>query len=76
MSENVMVEMGNQIDTFVSSCPNNFKGIWREYLKVRVTLDIAKPLKRRMKVRKTRNEWSWINFKYENVPKFCFICGF
>ncbi|WOH09154.1 hypothetical protein DCAR_0728609 [Daucus carota subsp. sativus] len=28
-----------------------------------------------MKVRKTGNEWSWITFKYENVPTFCFICG-
>lgn len=38
-------------------------------------MDISKPLRRRMKVRKTGNEWSWITFKYENVPTFCFICG-
>ena len=28
-----------------------------------------------MKVRKARDEWYWINFKDENVPTFCFICG-
>lgn len=75
MSEKVLKEVGNQIGVFVSSCPSNFKGVWREYMRIRVTIDLSKPLKRRMKLRKSGNEWSWINFKYENVPLFCFICG-
>lgn len=75
MSEKVIIEVGYQLAEYVSSCPNNFKGIWKEYMRVRVTMDITKPLKRRMKVRKSGNEWSWITFKYENVPTFCFICG-
>lgn len=69
------MEVGNQIGKYVSSCPNNFKGVWREYMRTRVTMDITKPLKRRMKVRRAGNEWSWITFKSENVPTFCFICG-
>lgn len=28
-----------------------------------------------MKVKMAGNEWYWINFKYENVPTFYFICG-
>lgn len=44
-------------------------------MRVRVTMDLSKPLKRRMKLRKTGNEWFWITFKYENAPVFCFICG-
>lgn len=44
-------------------------------MRVRVTMDINKPLKRRMKLRKSGNEWIWVTFKYENVPTFCFICG-
>lgn len=75
MSEKVNEEIGNQVGKFVSSCPSNFKGLWREYMRIRVTLDINKPLKRRMKIRKSGNEWIWITFKYENVPTFCFICG-
>ncbi|KAL8090914.1 hypothetical protein AgCh_040108 [Apium graveolens] len=75
MSEKVIMEVGNQIVTYVRSCPNNYKGVWREYMRIRVTLDIARPLKRRMKVRKSGNKWSWITLKYENVPTFCFICG-
>lgn len=28
-----------------------------------------------MKIRKSNGEWFWVNFKYEHVPTFCFICG-
>ncbi|KAK1359460.1 hypothetical protein POM88_043934 [Heracleum sosnowskyi] len=28
-----------------------------------------------MKLRKNDDQWSWVNFKYEGVPTFCFICG-
>lgn len=75
MSEKVITEVGNQMGRFVCSCPSNFKGVWREYMRIRVTLDLSKPLKRKMKLRKSGNEWFWITFKYENVPTFCFICG-
>lgn len=44
-------------------------------MRVRVTLDLDKPLKCRMKVRKSGDKWLWINFNYENVLTFCFICG-
>lgn len=75
MTEKVGQEVGNYIGEFISSCPNNFREVWREYLRVRVAVDLSKPLKRRMKVRKSGNDWFWIVFKYENVPTFCFICG-
>lgn len=44
-------------------------------MRVRVAIDVCKPLKRRMKIRKDGDEWFRINFKYDNVPTFCFICG-
>lgn len=44
-------------------------------MRIRVTIDLSKPLKRRMKVKKSGSVWVWITFKYENVPTFCFICG-
>ncbi|WOG87678.1 hypothetical protein DCAR_0206909 [Daucus carota subsp. sativus] len=75
MSERVMKEVGNQVGRYISSCPSNYKGVWREYMRIRVTIDITKPLRRRMKVRTSGSEWSWITFKYEHVPTFCFICG-
>lgn len=38
-------------------------------------LDIDKPLKRRMKIKREGGTWSWINFKYERLSTFCFVCG-
>lgn len=75
LSDKVLMEIENQIDIYVSSCLSNYKGVWREYIRIRVTMDVTKSLKRKMKVRKSGNEWSWINFKYEHLPTFCFICG-
>lgn len=75
MTERVVKEVGNYIGTFVESCSRNFTGMWKEYLRVRVSLDVTQPLKRRMKIRSPVADWFWINFRYENVPTFCFICG-
>ena len=44
-------------------------------MRIRVSIDLRVPLKRRMKLKMAGDEWFWINFKYENVPTFCFICG-
>lgn len=59
---------------YVASDPNNFGG-WRTYMRLRITMDIRKPLKRRMKIKKAGGEWVWLNFKYEQLPTFCFFCG-
>lgn len=74
MSDKIIKEVGNYIGVCVESCKNNLVGVWREYMRVRVTIDLFKPLKRRMKIRKSGDKWYWITFKYENVPT-CFICG-
>uniref|UniRef100_A0A803PL05 Reverse transcriptase domain-containing protein n=1 Tax=Cannabis sativa TaxID=3483 RepID=A0A803PL05_CANSA len=50
-------------------------GIWRDYLRIRVTVNIDLPLKRRIKLKKTNGDWLWCQFEYEFVPTFCFICG-
>lgn len=42
---------------------------------MRVTIDLSKPLKRRMKLGRSGDQWCWVNFMYEGVSTFCFICG-
>lgn len=42
---------------------------------VRVLLDIKKPLRVRMKMKKPGADWFWVNFRYERLPSFCFHCG-
>lgn len=47
MAQHVVTDVGNYVDIFVESDQNNFIGAWRDYLRVRVTIMIDKPLKRR-----------------------------
>ncbi|KAM6584443.1 hypothetical protein CsatB_011445 [Cannabis sativa] len=75
MTEKIVVTAANYIGSFVESDPKNYNGLWRDYLRVRVTVNIDVPLKRRMKLKKTGGEWFYANFKYEFAPTFCFICG-
>ncbi|KAL8158305.1 hypothetical protein AgCh_002851 [Apium graveolens] len=74
-SENVLKSVGNYIGKFVKSDPNNFKTSWKSFLRIRVTLQVCKPLKRRMKIKREGGNWGWINFKYERLSTYCFVCG-
>ncbi|KAF4355737.1 hypothetical protein G4B88_030337 [Cannabis sativa] len=49
--------------------------VWREFLRIRVTLSLDSPLKRCMKFKKRDGSSLYAIFRYENVPTFCFICG-
>lgn len=66
--------MGDNIGKYISPCPKNFTGVWSEYLRVRVLINVDKPLKRRMKIYRNKEEGFWVNFKYEMVSTSCFIC--
>ncbi|XP_060968426.1 uncharacterized protein LOC133035982 [Cannabis sativa] len=75
MMEKVVRSAGEYVGGYIKSDPKNFNGLWRDYLRVRATIDVNKPLKRRMKLCKENGEWIWANFKYEHLPTFCFVCG-
>jgi hypothetical protein len=47
---------------------------WGEFLRVRIVLDLSKPLPRGRTIR-VRDTPVWVPFKYEKIPKFCFKCG-
>ncbi|KAL0001421.1 hypothetical protein SO802_015202 [Lithocarpus litseifolius] len=45
------------------------------YMRVRVSIDITKPLSRGRKVEFENGEESWVGFKYERLPNLCYWCG-
>lgn len=47
---------------------------WRPYLRVKVWVDITKPLVRGSLMNPLGNQ-TWIAMKYERLPSFCFKCG-
>ncbi|XP_074347434.1 uncharacterized protein LOC141686290 [Apium graveolens] len=75
ISESILTSVGNFVGKYVKSNPANFDGTWRQYVRVRVRLDVQRPLKRRMKIKREGGSWNWINFKYERMGNFCFVCG-
>ncbi|KAF5463103.1 hypothetical protein F2P56_019045 [Juglans regia] len=48
---------------------------WGEYLRVRVTFNVTKPLLRGAKLSIGGGESVWIRFFYEHLPNFCHWCG-
>lgn len=47
---------------------------WGEFLRVRIKMDLAKPLARG-RVLKLKGKSHWVTFQYERILKFCFDCG-
>lgn len=47
MLERVGKQLGNFFGTFVSYDPCNSSSIWREYMCIRIKIDVRRPLKRK-----------------------------
>jgi hypothetical protein len=74
MSEAMGVKLGSSVGQ-VEEVETDEDGIgWGEYLRVRICLDISKPLVRE-RVLKLNGETTWVAFQYERLPRFCFQCG-
>ncbi|XP_057444409.1 uncharacterized protein LOC130736614 [Lotus japonicus] len=46
-----------------------------KYMRVRVILDLTKPLRRGTQIGKAMNRTGKVFFKYERLPDICFACG-
>ena len=52
MSEKVAKEIGKFIGVYIEADAKNFNGIWRNFMRIRVAIDVRKPLKKRMRIKK------------------------
>ncbi|KAL8145821.1 hypothetical protein AgCh_003824 [Apium graveolens] len=75
LTEKILKCIGNHVGKFIKMDPENLNGGWKPYVRVRVGLNIEKPLKRRMKLKTEDVSVNLINFKYERLGTFCFVCG-
>ena len=58
----------------VEAVDTDSRGVgWGEFLRVKIQVDLAKPLARGRKL-KMHGQARWIPFPYERFPKFCFYC--
>ncbi|XP_074374343.1 uncharacterized protein LOC141714738 [Apium graveolens] len=75
MVESVGKQLGDFFGEFLEYDTKNNSSIWREFMRVKVRIDVRKPLKRRKKIVKRNGTEVIINCKYERLGDFCFTCG-
>lgn len=75
MSLEVGQGLRNYIGEFVEYDAKNNSSFWKSYMRIRVKLDVRKPLKRGKKLRLDDGEVKTVRFKYERLTVFCFLCG-
>lgn len=75
MNETVGKQLGNFFGTFLLYDPNNNTSIWRESMRLRIRMDVRKPLKRKKKICKRDGTECVVQCKYERLGDFCFVCG-
>ena len=72
-SESILKSIGNYVGRFLQSDPKNFQGVWKQFLRIKVAINVHKPLKNQMRIKKPKGDWMWIKFKYERLPSYVFI---
>nr|GME08040.1 uncharacterized protein LOC109174453 [Ipomoea batatas] len=74
-SEMVVSAIGSFLGTLIHTDEKNWDGSIRLFYRVRVAIDITKSLKKQMKLKRDNGMWAFIDFRYERLPTFCFLCG-
>ncbi|KAL8480281.1 hypothetical protein ACS0TY_026993 [Phlomoides rotata] len=73
--EKVGVYLGNFIETFLEYDVSNLGVAWKPYMRIRVERNADLPLKRLKCVKLANRVVTQVDFKYERLHTFCFICG-
>ena len=63
---------GSVVEVEFSDAPS---GMWRRFARVRVNINVNKPLCPGIFLPRHERTDIWISLKYKRLPKFCFRCG-
>jgi hypothetical protein len=75
MSQKVGKNIADYIGEYLDYDEKNDNLPWRKYMRIRVLVDVRLPLKRTKKIKKPGGESKVVQFKYERLGTFCYICG-
>lgn len=75
MTEAAGKQLGDFFGSFQSYDPNNNTSIWRECMRIKIKIDVRKPLKRKKKICRRNGAECIVQCKYERLGNFCFTCG-
>ncbi|KAH1128926.1 hypothetical protein J1N35_000304 [Gossypium stocksii] len=74
-SENMARQFGDFIESFVDYDSKAILAGLRNFMRIRVLVDVRKLLKRRKKLLIAKSKECIVSFKYEKLTTFCFLCG-
>ena len=75
MAEEVCKELGNSLERFIETDRRSGQSDQAKFMRVKVDLQLDKPLRRGGKIASLEGEKFWVSFRYERLPTFCFHCG-
>ncbi|KAJ8761865.1 hypothetical protein K2173_005576 [Erythroxylum novogranatense] len=75
MSEAMTIQLGNTLGKFIAYDTKAITMGFRSYMRIKVRLDVREPLLRRKKVLTRQRKEVYVQFKYEKLPLFCYLCG-
>jgi hypothetical protein len=75
MKRKVAMAMGGYIGEVLPSPTQEEEASNGKYMRVRVRVDITKPLCRGRKIGLSNGAEGWVSFQYERLPNFCYWCG-
>lgn len=75
MTSEVRDSIGSSVGSLLNTTESEEDGNRGSYLRVRVRVDITKPLSRVRKIWLEGKVIGWAALKYERLPNFCYWCG-
>uniref|UniRef100_A0A803MIX6 CCHC-type domain-containing protein n=1 Tax=Chenopodium quinoa TaxID=63459 RepID=A0A803MIX6_CHEQI len=70
----VMYDVGEFLSGFIEFDDDDPLG-WDEYVRMKILVDIRKPLRRGVFLATGSSSTKWVDMKYERLSDFCFFCG-
>ncbi|XP_074339573.1 uncharacterized protein LOC141677486 isoform X2 [Apium graveolens] len=68
-------QLGDFFGSFIAYDPINNTSIWRDFMRIKISIDVRQPLRRKKKICKRNGMESIVQGRYERLGDFCFICG-
>lgn len=75
MTKSAGKQLGHFFGSFLLYDPNNNSSIWRECMRIKIKIDLRKPLKWKKKICRKNGAKCIVFCKYERLGDFCFTCG-
>ncbi|EEF35482.1 conserved hypothetical protein [Ricinus communis] len=73
-SKEAIKAIGARIGTVLDIDDTSMEGLERS-VRLRIRIDLRKPLRKRTKIAMGSNKDMWVFFRYERLPSFCYVCG-